>query len=33
MCTDQSKTFAAICGLTFACNRHALDYLLRKADR
>lgn len=30
---DQSKTFAAICGLTFACDKRALTYLLTKEKR
>lgn len=28
--TPTLRTFAAICGLTFASDRRALDYLLRK---
>lgn len=30
MTPTQHLTWAAICGLTFACDRHALDYLLTK---
>lgn len=33
MSASQHRTFAAICGLTFACNRTALDYLFQKEDR
>ena len=30
MTPAQSQTWAAICGLTFACDKRALTYLLSK---
>lgn len=31
--TPTTRTFAAICGLTFACDTRARDYLLTKEPR
>lgn len=33
MTRTQHLTWAAICGLTFACDKRALDYLLTKEER
>lgn len=33
MTATQARTFAAICGLTFACDKRALTYLLTKETR